>query len=30
VAHGPDESLDIEAYLAAVRIYSLIIAEWCG
>jgi acetylornithine deacetylase len=30
VAHGPDERIEIEEYLTAIRILALLILDWCG
>jgi acetylornithine deacetylase len=30
VAHGPDERIEIEEYLTAVRVLALLILDWCG
>ena len=30
VAHAPDEYLEIEELLTAVKVVALFLAEWCG
>jgi acetylornithine deacetylase/succinyl-diaminopimelate desuccinylase-like protein len=30
VAHGPDESIDLEEYLLAIRALARLVASWCG
>ena len=30
VAHGPNERIEIEEYLTAVRVLALLILDWCG